>query len=480
MKRLLFYAALFSCVLLTWGETALAAPKIYNQTVVQPVLPGQALEEAQQLALLKVRSQVLQDLVRQLSAFPVVQAHQLSALDLQAIVLSVSRIDQQDVQPVIEQGQVAMRASLRLQFDIEDLAARLKNPYDYQTQIDQYRQLLLKENQQIQGLAELNTLLEQPATPESMTRVQAQRQRNQVNAQALTWFEKGMAALGQRDYAKAQVCFENAIRFQSDFAEAYLSRGIVFKGLGNSTAALADYETALRLNPQLVSARMSRAMLFLSRKQYDRALGDYNALLAQSHSPSVMGSLYASRGLVRHLQGQADAAIADYTQAIRLHPEDSQLPLLNRAALWQKRGDLAAALADYDQVMALDSTWLDLPVALSARADVLLALQRPAEALRDLEKAVTMPEFDKAVSVGLDAAEVYAQMGRIHLLLGQALPAVRTLSKALEIKPDQAGYYALRSQAYTLLGNCFQAQQDAKLACKWGDAAACSAQCAYE
>lgn len=63
---------------------------------------------------------------------------------------------------------------------------------------------------------------------------------------------------------------------------------------------------------------------------------------------------YMSRGLDRHLQGDLERAVADYSRALALFADDDSqaLAYLTRGNARQNQGDLEGAIDDYSQVIA--------------------------------------------------------------------------------------------------------------------------------
>lgn len=77
----------------------------------------------------------------------------------------------------------------------------------------------------------------------------------------------GVLLLANRDFIKALAAFTEAIRLQSDFAEAHYNLGSVLSELNQEEAAIAAFEKALRFQPQMVQAwnNMGNALLNVGR-----------------------------------------------------------------------------------------------------------------------------------------------------------------------------------------------------------------------
>jgi tetratricopeptide (TPR) repeat protein len=77
-----------------------------------------------------------------------------------------------------------------------------------------------------------------------------------------------------------------------------------------------------------------------------------------------------SRGLLHAEKGDERAAIADYTDALRIQPANAEALYL-RGAAYDRQGDRASALADYNEALRYDPNLLP---ALVARAALLTAM----------------------------------------------------------------------------------------------------------
>ena len=79
------------------------------------------------------------------------------------------------------------------------------------------------------------------------------------------------------------------------------------------------------------------ASVYLSQQEYDCAIADFTKAL--DLNPDNVDA-YKYRGLVYQSKGELDRTIADFTQAIELNPDDAN------AYCW--RGDAYQSKGDYD------------------------------------------------------------------------------------------------------------------------------------
>ena len=62
---------------------------------------------------------------------------------------------------------------------------------------------------------------------------------------------------------------------------------------------------------------------------------------------------FSNRGLVHFQRGELEEAIADFSEAIRLDPEEA-LPFYNRGRARSDGGDVEGAIADFEEGARLD------------------------------------------------------------------------------------------------------------------------------
>src|SRR5215470_3615918 len=70
--------------------------------------------------------------------------------------------------------------------------------------------------------------------------------------------------------------FDEAIRLNPDFAEAFFNRGIAYANNGQTDHAIQDYDQAIRLNPNHAEAFYNRGYSYADKRQSDRAIQDYD------------------------------------------------------------------------------------------------------------------------------------------------------------------------------------------------------------
>jgi len=145
------------------------------------------------------------------------------------------------------------------------------------------------------------------------------------------------------------------------------------------------------------------------------------------------GVAYGLRGLAYLDRGDIAHAIADLNQAIALAP-DFAPAYQNRGNAWYARGNYGQALADYDTAIKLDPNSSSPYVN---RAAVRRDLGYVDGALED---------YQKAISLGAGSARLYGGRGQLYLRQRDYVRALADFDHALQIEPSAANYM-LRARA---------------------------------
>ncbi len=308
------------------------------------------------------------------------------------------------------------------------------------------------------------------------------------NSLALAWFYKGViyhSVLGNEQ--EALKAYDQAIDLNPDLDYPYNNRGIIYAHQGQYELALADYNEALRISPEDPEYHANRGEAYVGLRDYRNAIRDFDYALANFLSPI----LYYRRGNAHKYLGEYEQAIDDLTQAVVLSPEfawaynsrgdayaalgdydpafedfaqakqlDPQwaLPYCNTGNVLLQQGKYEEALAEYDKAVMLAEQY-EQPSSSCSSSDSLMYLRR-AEMLQqmgnytraqdDFETIVRLLEdFNRALELTPESAEVYHALGIAHQALGEYDLAINDFSKAIEASPDDPALYVMRATAYS-------------------------------
>ncbi|NMG22993.1 CHAT domain-containing tetratricopeptide repeat protein, partial [Brasilonema bromeliae] len=131
--------------------------------------------------------------------------------------------------------------------------------------------------------------------------------------QKIVYLYRGNSYLYKKEYDRALADYNQAIKLDQNYAQAYNSRGISYTNKKDYDRAIADYNQAIKLEPNSAQAYIGRGVSYNNKKEYDRALADYNQAIKLEPN---YAQAYNDRGNSYLYKKEYDRALADYNQAI--------------------------------------------------------------------------------------------------------------------------------------------------------------------
>ncbi|MBC8153770.1 MAG: tetratricopeptide repeat protein [Bacteroidetes bacterium] len=165
-----------------------------------------------------------------------------------------------------------------------------------------------------------------------------------------SYVQQGKVLMQQAKFREAVQLLNQAVEADAGNAEAFNTRGVAYFELKEYANANLDYEQAIKLNPTAYRPYYNRALLKTAQGDVAAALSNYSDAIRVA--PDTAEN-YLNRGQLFATEGQLQPAINDFTQAIRLSPKNA-LALYNRGNLRYQQKDLTGAVADFQQAVAAD------------------------------------------------------------------------------------------------------------------------------
>ena len=136
---------------------------------------------------------------------------------------------------------------------------------------------------------------------------------------ATTFYRLAYIYDAKGEYRRAIQDYGEAIRLNSNYADAFSNRCNAYYHIGEYDRAIQDCDEAIRLNPDHPFAFNNRGNSYKAKGEYDRAIKDYSETIRLNPN-SVLGFKY--RGAARFELGQFDAAVADFLQSANIEPNN--------------------------------------------------------------------------------------------------------------------------------------------------------------
>lgn len=160
------------------------------------------------------------------------------------------------------------------------------------------------------------------------------------------------------------------------------------------------------------------------------------------------------RGIELFSKGQLAAAIAEYNRAIALDPTLPEA-FLNRGKAKRAFGDLDGAISDFEMTVEL------APQLATNNRDITQAyLNRGYIRSNQLDVDGALSDYDRAIRFDPNDADAYFKRGRIFLIAGNLQFAIADFDKSIALDAHNPLVFAERGFAHQSRGQNEQAQKD--------------------
>jgi tetratricopeptide (TPR) repeat protein len=207
---------------------------------------------------------------------------------------------------------------------------------------------------------------------------------------ARAWYNLGSEYTQAQKHQKALSAYDQAVRINPGYTDAFNRRGVSYGQLERHDLALKDFERAIELQPDFAEAYVNRATAHGRKHRFERALADLDRAIDLNPN---MPSAYRIRGSIHGMMKNPDLAISDLGRAIELNPKDAGA-YADRGSAYANKGDFNPALDDLRKSLRLNPN--DHRVQMNL-AKTLSHLRRSKEAI---------PHYRQALRVNPNHAKV--------------------------------------------------------------------------
>lgn len=175
-------------------------------------------------------------------------------------------------------------------------------------------------------------------------------------AKAQAYYFRGAAhgALGHIEEAIASMSL--ALQLDTNYADAYLQRGLLYNNGNESTmnpiAAATDLEVATRLLPNNLEAWMGKGIALFNSKRPKEAIKAFDKVLDMSKNEVEAIKL---RGIAYRQLGKFDLALKDLNSLVRVQSTNSEA-YFERGVLYALMDNYEYAIRDYTQAIVYDQS----------------------------------------------------------------------------------------------------------------------------
>lgn len=195
---------------------------------------------------------------------------------------------------------------------------------------------------------------------------------------AMVVFRRAYFRSAAGDLAGSLADYDRLIELSPNYAEGYTGRGIVYQRLDRHDEAIADFERAMTLRPDFEPEPKNNLAYARALAGKDLEQGLTEVERAIELADDEVAAYLDTRGYLRHLLGDHEAALTDLNRAIELEQRDRDELLASAKSRSFDQDELDFLQRRLDE---------QLSVLLRHRAEVYQALARDAEAAADFQKS---------------------------------------------------------------------------------------------
>jgi tetratricopeptide (TPR) repeat protein len=283
---------------------------------------------------------------------------------------------------------------------------------------------------------------ESPILAETADRAESLEEISPKLAQAMSandYFYRGNKKYDLEDYYGAISEYNEAIRINRNFADAYSNRAVAKSASGDKKGAIKDYNEAIRINRNFADAYFNRGLAKDELGDKQGAIADYSEAIRIK--PNYNYEAYYNRGLARYELGDdMQGAISDFTEAINVKPYLSSRGglLPNLVSAYYSRGKVRVALGDSQGAIADFTEAIDdirLPRISMYTFISMIYYNRGVEKgkLRDIKGAIS--DYNESIRLNPNFALAYYNRGLIQE--GEKQKILADFRKASELFKQQ-------------------------------------------
>jgi Tfp pilus assembly protein PilF len=153
---------------------------------------------------------------------------------------------------------------------------------------------------------------------------------------------RGLVLCERKEYVRAITEFDQALKLDPRWWQAYVGRGTARSAQGELEKAITDYTAVIKLRPNpeaVANTYYNRGNTWMQLRKSDKAIAEYGEAIGLDPK---MAWAFCNRGRAHTERKEFDQAITDLTTAIRLQPGTADF-FAFRGLAWYKKKDFGRA-----------------------------------------------------------------------------------------------------------------------------------------
>jgi tetratricopeptide (TPR) repeat protein len=249
---------------------------------------------------------------------------------------------------------------------------------------------------------------------------------------SVAYLNLGKQYMMRNNFQNAFKNFTEAIKLDSNLAEAYAHRTIIFSDNGNYFSAMQDANRAIKLNSKQALFYNNRGYVFQSMKDYDNAINDFRKAI---EIEPIYDNAIKNLSIVLFFQNKFLDALAYANRSIELNPHKEEY-FNNRGNIYFALGDFQKALKDFRTAFEISPNYSK---AVNNIGVVLLRLNNFDDAIK---------YFTKAIEINNLAVDSYFYRGYAFIQKGLIQNAHYDLTHCLKLAPNHQGAIEMLNQYF--------------------------------
>ena len=259
--------------------------------------------------------------------------------------------------------------------------------------------------------------------------------------QYVVFHKAGIEHAEKNNHEEAINYFTKAIDLNPKYAEAYHRRGNVYMTRKQYDEAISDSTKGIELSPTS-DGYHKRGRAYEGKKLYDFAISDYSKVIEMKPEFPLSSIIYTDRGFLFYQIGSFDRAIADFSSAIKIDPQNA-LAYDMRGHTYMMKREQKKAETDYETASKL---YMEKGMEIAKKGDY--------------DGGIRI--FNMGIKLNTKySSSLYYQRGLAYEKRGDHLSAVNDYSEAVRLDPGFSDAYQKRGNVYAQkLGDNEKANRD--------------------
>jgi len=234
---------------------------------------------------------------------------------------------------------------------------------------------------------------------------------------------------------KAMADIDKSIELAPDDPKPVRVRGALKVNQKDMAGALVDFEAALKLEPEDSATLEAKGLILAAEQKWPEARAALDLAVKYAKEGPQAVTVLLQRARVNMAAGDTNAGLADFSEALRIEPENLAALVMRAEAAAEDHPD--QAIEDLNKALDLRP---GLVPALRQRAVLLANTKKLAGAISDLELIRKLEPKDQTAAL---------QLAAVYTMDGKQGEAAKVYDSILQAEPKN--WFALRGRADTFL-----------------------------